>query len=182
MPECIIKRDSPWYNRNLACLDASGDIMSISDGAICQRTRDGKPVGKPFNSEAVIRMAVSPDGLMVVGKCRDGRVRLWNIKEGRLIGQPWEGNDVQVMCLDWSPNGAEVAGGLEDGTIQRWNTTTGRQIGSPIKKSYGLGWIWSIKYSPQGDKFASGGDEDIFRVWSKDGELLVEINGHDNGV
>ncbi|KAG2738066.1 WD40 repeat-like protein, partial [Suillus brevipes Sb2] len=85
-----------------------------------------------------------------------------------------------VECLDWSPNGAEVAGGSEHGTIRRWNTTTGRQITPLIKGSDD--WIWTIKYSPQGDKFAAGGSDDIIRVWSKDGELLIEIKGHDSGI
>ncbi|KAG2737829.1 hypothetical protein P692DRAFT_201652579, partial [Suillus brevipes Sb2] len=67
---------------------------------------------------------LSIDGLKVVGACEDGRVRLWSIKEGSLVGQPWEGNNDRVKCLDWSPNGAEVAGGLDDGTIQRWNTSS----------------------------------------------------------
>jgi hypothetical protein len=42
--------------------------------------------------------------------------------------------------------------------------------------------VWTIKYSPQGDKFASGSQDDIIRVWSKDGELLIEIEGHDDWV
>jgi hypothetical protein len=36
---------------------------------------------------------LSIDGLKVVGACEDGRVRLWSIKEGSLVGQPWEGNN-----------------------------------------------------------------------------------------
>ncbi|KAG2747519.1 WD40 repeat-like protein, partial [Suillus brevipes Sb2] len=182
MPECIIKYGSSWYNSSLACLGTSGDILRVSDDAICRWTRAGKPVGKPFDSddESVDRIAVSPDGLMVVGACGDGRVRLWNIKEGSLVGQPWEGDNDRVRCLDWSPNGAEVAGGSEHGTIRRWNTTTGRYIGPLIKKSDD--GIWTIKYSPQGDKFASGGSDDIIRVWSKDGKLLIEIKGHDSTV
>ncbi|KIK42306.1 hypothetical protein CY34DRAFT_805050 [Suillus luteus UH-Slu-Lm8-n1] len=182
MPECIIKCGSTWYNDSLACLGTSGDILSVSDDAICQWTRAGKPLGKPFGIEGGLEhiMAVSPDGLMVAGACGDGRVRLWDIKEGSLVGQPWEGNHDGAMCLDWSPNGAEVAGGSQDGTIRRWNTSTGRQIAPLIKKSDE--WIWTIKYSPQGDKFASGGDDETIRVWSKDGKLLIEIKGHEYWV
>ncbi|KAG2747557.1 WD40 repeat-like protein [Suillus brevipes Sb2] len=181
MPECIIKCGGAWYNNSLACLGTSVNILSISDGAIRQWTRAGKPVGMPFNIEggAVDMMAVSPDGLMVLGVCGDGRVRQWSIKEGSLVGHPWEGND-PVRCLDWSPNGAEVAGGSEDGTIRRWNTSTGRHIGPLIKKSDE--WIWTIKYSPQGDKFATGDDDDVIHVWSKDGKLLIEIKAHDSSV
>ncbi|KIK38149.1 hypothetical protein CY34DRAFT_809696 [Suillus luteus UH-Slu-Lm8-n1] len=178
MPECIIKCGSTWYNYSLAFLgtSTSGDILNVSDDAICQWTRAGKPVGKPFDIDGglVYMIAVSPDGLMAAGACRDGRVRLWNIKEGSLVGPPWEANiNDRVQCLDWSPNGAEVAGGSEDGTIRRWNTSTGRHVGPLIKKSDE--WIYAIKYSPQCDKFASGGSDDII-------SLLIEIKGHEDGV
>ncbi|KAG2337198.1 WD40 repeat-like protein [Suillus weaverae] len=147
----------------------------LDDGSICQWTRAGQPVGKPFSSdtECVLQIVVSPDGLMVAGRCGDGRVRLWNIKEGRLVGHPWEGHNDGVTCLDWSPNGAEVAGGSKDGTIRRWNPVTGRQIAPPIKGSDE--YLWTIKYSPQSDKFASGGGDKV-RVWSKDSELLIEVD------
>jgi WD40 repeat protein len=127
----MIKCGSAWSNDDgLAFLGTSGDILSVSDdGSICQWTRAGQLVGKPLDYEAyeggaVGAIAVSPDGLKVVGTCGDGKVRLWNIKEGSLVGHPWEGNidNDGVWCLDWSPNGAEVASGSRDGTIQRWNS------------------------------------------------------------
>jgi WD40 repeat protein len=40
----------------------------------------------------------------------------------------------------------------------------------------------AVKYSPRGDKFASCGYDDVIRVWSKDGKLLIEIKGHDNSM
>jgi WD40 repeat protein len=40
----------------------------------------------------------------------------------------------------------------------------------------------AIKYSPQSDKFATGGEDSMICVWSKDGKLLIEIKGHDDLV
>ncbi|KAG2740111.1 WD40 repeat-like protein [Suillus brevipes Sb2] len=96
-----------------------------------------------------------------------------------MIGDPWEGHDAAVRCLDWSPDALEVASGSQDGTIRRWNPDTGRQIAPPIKASHG--WIMAVKYSPKGDKFISGGDGPIC-VWSRDGKLLKEIKGHNRFV
>jgi len=42
--------------------------------------------------------------------------------------------------------------------------------------------VRTIKYSPQGEKFASGGQDDMIRVWSKDGELLIKVEGHKSWV
>jgi WD40 repeat protein len=36
--------------------------------------------------------------------------------------------------------------------------------------------VRTLKYSPQADKFASSGEDNI-HVWSKDGKLLIEIKG-----
>jgi WD40 repeat protein len=96
-----------------------------------------------------------------------------------MIGEAWEGHTTAVRCLDWSPNALEIASGSQDGTIRRWNPDTGRQIAPPIKISHG--WVEAVKYSPQGDKFISGGDGAIC-VWSRDGKLPIEIKGHDNWV
>jgi len=109
----------------------------------------------------------------------DGRLRLWNIKEGRVVGDPLEGHKDAVRCLDWSPKGLEIASGSRDGTVRRWNPITGRQIGPTIETG---GWVLAIKYSPQSDKIASGGEDRVIRVCSKDGKLLIEIKGHDNWV
>ncbi|KAJ8597763.1 WD40 repeat-like protein, partial [Rhizopogon salebrosus TDB-379] len=73
-----------------------------------------------------------------------------------------------------------IASGSKDSTIRRWNPNTGRQIAPPIETGHGV--VHAVKYSPQGDKFASCGRDDVIRVWSKDGKLLIEIKGHDKSV
>ncbi|KIK32402.1 hypothetical protein CY34DRAFT_156302, partial [Suillus luteus UH-Slu-Lm8-n1] len=180
-PECVIEGHSRciW---SLACLKACCNVISASeDGSIRQWKRDGGPVGKPWYGDGggIASMAISSDETMVVCGSADGRLRLWNIKEGSMIGEPWEGHDGGVRCLDWSPDALEIASGSLDGTIRRWNPDTGRQIAPPIKTSHI--WVYAVKYSPQGDKFISGGEGAIC-VWSRDGKLLVEIKGHDDTV
>ncbi|KAG2059925.1 WD40 repeat-like protein [Suillus hirtellus] len=157
--------------------------MSTSeDGSICQWQRDGEPVGKPLNSDGggIGSMVVSPDETMVICGNADGRLRLWNIEKGKMIGDPWEGHDTAVRSLDWSPSSLEIASGSEDGTIRRWNPDTGRQMTPPIETSHR--WVNAVKYSPQEDRFMSGGTDMMICVWSKYGQLLIKIKGHDSGV
>ncbi|OAX34082.1 WD40 repeat-like protein [Rhizopogon vinicolor AM-OR11-026] len=180
IPECVMEGHSEciW---SLACVGASYNIASASgDGSIRQWKRYGEQVGGPWRSDgrAVQSIVVSPDETMVMSGNIDGIVRLW--KEGNMVRDPWEGHNAPVRCLDWSPNACEVASGSEDGTIRRWNPHTGQQIALPIET--GHDWVYTIKYSPQGDKFASCGTDKIIRVWSKDGKLLIEIKGHDDTV
>ena len=163
-------------------MDANYSIMSTSgDGLIREWTRDGKPVGKPWNGDGggVYSLTLSPDGTMVVSESADCRLRLWAVKDGRVVGDPLEGHQDEVGCLDWSPNGLEIASGSNDGTVRRWNPDTGRQIGPTIETG---GRVNVIKYSLQSDKFASGGEDGMIRVWSKDGKLLIKIKEHDSWV
>ncbi|KAG2060045.1 WD40 repeat-like protein [Suillus hirtellus] len=181
MPECIIEGHTQcvW---SLTYLGTSGNIMSTSeDSSIRRWKRYGEPVGKPLNSDGggIGSMALSPDETMVICGSVDGRLRLWNIEEGSMDGDPWEGHGAPVVCLDWSRNSLEIASGSEDGTIRRWNPNTGRQIAPLIQTSHT--WVYAIKYSPQGDKFMSGGNGPIC-VWSKDGRLLMKIKGHEDWV
>ena len=130
-------------------MGTSCNVMSASeDGSIRQWTRDGKPVGKSLHSDGggVKPLTVSADGTMVVSGGVDGRLRLWNIKEGKMVGDPWERHTAPAGCLDWSPNGLEIVSGSEDGTVRRWNPDIGRQIGPTIETG---GWVNAIKYSPQ---------------------------------
>jgi len=114
---------------------------------------------------------------MVVSVSIDGRLRLWNIKEGKMVGDPWEMHTAAARCLDWSPNDLEIASASQDSTVRRWNPDTGRQIGPTIET--GHEWVYAVKYSLQSDKIASCGMDSMIRVWSKDGKLLIEIKGHD---
>jgi WD40 repeat protein len=151
------------------------------DDSIRQWTRDGKPVGRPWNIDGgpVSSIAISPDESMVASGSADGR--LWNVRKGSLVGDPWNGHNDAVMCLqvDWSPNALEIASGSDDSTI-RWNPDTGRQIAPPM--TIGQGKVYTVRYSPQRDKFTSAGEDKVIRVWSMDGELLIEINGHEGVV
>jgi WD40 repeat protein len=97
MPECIVEGHTKciWC---LACMDGSCNIMSASsDGSIRRWIRDG-PVGKPWRSDGVRvgSMAVCPDETMVVSGSSDGRLRLWNMKEGSVVSDPWEGHSAPV--------------------------------------------------------------------------------------
>ncbi|KAJ8590628.1 WD40 repeat-like protein, partial [Rhizopogon salebrosus TDB-379] len=116
----------------------------------------------------------------VVSGSGDGRLRLWNVKERSMVGNPWDGHSAPVTCLDWSPNTRQIASGSQDGTIRRWNPNTGRQIAPPIETGHGD--VDAVRCSPRGDKFASCGSDHVIRMWSKDGKLLIEIRGHDRSV
>ncbi|KAG2067072.1 WD40 repeat-like protein [Suillus decipiens] len=172
-PERIIEGHSNviW---SLACLGTSCNILSASgDGSIRQCKQDGEPVGRPWTSDgrAVCSLAVSPDQSMVASGSTDGKLRLWNIKKGSMVGDPLEGHDSIVRCVDWSSNAQEIASGSLDGTIRRWNPDTGRRIAPPIATSRGMAHI-----------FSGSNDNTIRKRRLSDGKELVVFRGHTLGI
>ncbi|KAG2339018.1 hypothetical protein BDR05DRAFT_968455 [Suillus weaverae] len=55
-------------------------------------------------------MAMSPDKSMVMSGSADGRLRLWNIKKGSVVGYAWERHHSPVRYIDQSPNAQEIEG------------------------------------------------------------------------
>ncbi|KAG2065994.1 WD40 repeat-like protein [Suillus decipiens] len=157
-------------------------MSTSNDGSIRQWTRDGEPVGKPWNNDGgeLGSLAMSPDESMVLSGSADGRLRLWNIKKDSMIGDSWKGHKDFVWSLDWSPDAKEIISGSHDGTTRRWNLDTGRQIAPPTETGHRR--VYAVKYSPQGDNFASGGEDKMICIWSKDGELLKKIMDHKDTV
>jgi len=76
-----------------------------------------------------------------------------------------------VRALSWSPSGRHLASGSDDRTILIRKAETGEVEVGPINANQG--WVWSIAYSPSGDRIASGGRDNI-SIWdSHTGNLLV---------
>ncbi|KAG2049040.1 WD40 repeat-like protein [Suillus hirtellus] len=112
-------------------------------------------------------LAVSLDETMVLSGSLDGRLWLWNIKKGRMVGDPWEGHNGQVRDSKW---------------IDRRHHTT-------LELGY-----WSTNSTTDRDRpreglpcqilSTSGGKDKIIHVWSKGGEKIESHNsdGHDRTI
>lgn len=87
------------------CLGTNCNIFSASmDGSNCQWTKEGEPVGKPWESDggAVLSVSASPFETTVVSGRADGSVQLWNIKESNMatMAGASEGHEHTVRCTD----------------------------------------------------------------------------------
>jgi WD40 repeat protein len=132
----------------------------------------GLLVGEPWEGEGgrIFALALSPDGKTIACGRDDGSVQRWNT-DGEMSEGVGMGHSDHVRSVSWSPNGGHIASGSDDGKILIRKAENGEVEMGPIET--GQGWVYSLAYSPSGNRIASGGYETIC-IWdSNTGELLV---------
>jgi WD40 repeat protein/serine/threonine protein kinase len=105
-------------------------------------------------------LAFSPDGKTLASAGGEGVVRLWQVPEGKPIGDPlWHRGPVKAMIF--SPNGQFLATASWDGTARFLETATGKPVGPPLAHQDN---VPALAFSPNGEILITGG-EDGARAW-----------------
>ncbi len=129
----------------------AGDLLLFGDdrGSLMTLRYDGTPVAEPAaaHAGAVLALAVSPDGRVVLSEGIDTRLRGWRLREGRLE----EGRDYRPV-----------------------NENFRSMLPNLIKWDVQWGWDRSIAFSPDGRTFASAGFDGVLRLSAVSGELVAE--------
>jgi WD40 repeat protein len=148
-------------------------VSSSPDGTMRKWDCDtGLLVGEPWKGEgrSIWALALSPDGRTIACGREDGSVQRWNT-DGEMITCVWTGHSKPVRSLSWSPRGGHLASGCQDGTILIRKVKPGEVTVGRIETNQHS--VWSLAYSPSGDRIASGGHNNIC-IWdSNTGKLLV---------
>ena len=122
----------------------------------------------------IVRAEFSPDGESIVGTTFFGRVDVWNVKTGRLVGPTVESMDDDpmatldppaVLAAALSMDGRQIMIGKSDGTI------VGKAIVTPAKIESTLS---SITMSSDAILSASS-DHNLIQYWDVDTMLPMEI-------
>jgi WD40 repeat protein/transcriptional regulator with XRE-family HTH domain len=122
--------------------------------------------------DAVLSVAVSPDGCYIAAGSNSGQVRVWR-EEGMVAHLAMRGHNDRVVAIAFSPNGSTLVTASWDGTVRLWNLTSGATIwtvrGDHIP-------ITSLAMSPNG-KLASGRYDGTIHVWDvRNGTHLAHLH------
>lgn len=79
-------------------------------------------------STAITAVSLSHDGTRAVTGDEQGRVRLWDASDGRLVAELREGDrggdpeEIQIRDLAFTPDDDQIVAGALDGVIEAWDT------------------------------------------------------------
>ncbi len=147
--------------------------MEANDSISVSFSPDGRQILAGGNKTAVIRDAgtgevvktlkghldsissssFSPDGTLVITGSLDKTAKIWDVKTGREI-LSLKTREKTVVCF--SPCGRRVLTGGRDGIIIIWDVQSGRKL---LSFNGGVGELYSVSFSPDGNHLAATGRE-----------------------
>lgn len=131
------------------------------------------------HSEAVLTLAISPDGQTLASGSYDNTIKVWNLNNGSEIFTI-NGHSDKVTCLAISPHEHNLLSGSCDGKIKIWNLSNGKEISTIIEDSDA---VLSIAISPDGQTFVSGKFNSKVKLWNiKTGEEIRTLTKYSQKV
>jgi WD40 repeat protein len=127
------------------------------------------------HTDAVKRVAFSPDGRLLASASYDRSVIVWDVATGQPVGQRLVGHGYYALSVVFSPDGATLlSGGVRlatsgrgfQGEVILWDVATGQQLGGPFL-AHRLG-PKDLAISPDGRRLISASYDGTVIVWDLD--------------
>ncbi len=120
---------------------------------------------------AIQAVAFSPDGLNVGSASRDGTVQIWNVNDGRALGEL----DANTDALAYSPVGHTIATSTGNYDIDLWDGSRSVVLATLQGDT---GEVSALAFSPNGRTLAAGSWDQSVRLWDvSSGQLLHTLTG-----
>ena len=126
------------------------------------------------HNEWVLALAFSPNGELLATGDNQGRVKVWNVQDRKVIAQ-LEGDTVRVDTLVFSPDGRTLASAGYHGVIKLWSVSDWSPLGT-LQSNRGT--AYTLDFSPDGKALVSTGHTAV-TLWSvESGEEITTLTGH----
>ncbi|MGF1494130.1 MAG: NB-ARC domain-containing protein [Microcoleaceae cyanobacterium] len=144
------------------------------------------------HTKAVRAVAFSPDGKTLASGSDDSKLKLWDVQTGQCL-RSWTAYEPGgVLTLAFSSNGQLLASGGEDTVVKLWTLhpdKMGTNRNLPLSDPEvcllegNEGWVWAVAFSPNGKVLASGGEDNLIRLWNPEtAECFQCLQGHKSWI
>ncbi len=151
--------------------------------------RSCRPSGVPLESavqavlhgqaDSVHDVAITPDGRLVVSRCFDGTVWVWDAANGVAL-VVHGGHEYALECVAVTPDGRRIVCGCDDNVVRVWDTESGAELA--VLRGH-EGRVICVAVTPDGRRIVSGSDDKTVRVWdAENGAEVAVLHGHQDTV
>ncbi|GJJ74845.1 hypothetical protein EMPS_07203 [Entomortierella parvispora] len=123
-------------------------VWDVSTGGL-ERTLVGR--SECPDSEFILDLTISSDGVQIASCGKDETVRLWDARDGS-CSHILRGHSTRVTTVSFSPSGQHATSGSCDGTVRLWDTQSSHV--KPMASRSGFRAISCSAYSHTADKVA----------------------------
>lgn len=111
----------------------------------------------------------SPVSQVLASASRDGTIRLWDVRVGRLLAPPLRAHTSGINQVAFRPDGRVLASASQNGIVQLWSVANHRPLGPPFKPHIGPRGIalkvMDLAFSPEGRTLATTSAFEATRFW-----------------
>jgi WD40 repeat protein len=147
------------------------------DGSFAHQ-KEANPI-KINGWEFIYSVAFLVDGKHVVSGGRPGKIRRWQVEDGKGVGAPmYTGSPVFSIAV--SPDGRWIFSGTDSGLVTVWNAKNHSKVTELTAHNDA---VFAVDVSPDGTRIATGSNDKTLYVWSlPSGQRLLGPFKHDDFV
>ena len=154
-------------------------LASASDNVTLWDAADGSKIATLQQLSWVTALAFSPDKTVLATGHDDGRVRLWNVENQKMLAELRDHN-FPVSALAFSSDGKQLATAAEDRAIHLIDMATRARVKSLVGHT---DRVPALAWHPSGTMLASAGWDTTARVWDTvSGNPIMLLNSHSDQV